>query len=166
MKSRTALTALTVLTVLTASAVAVEAQDPGQLSVERIVASREFAPDFLPPTRWLDDSTYTIVQSRQDGKGADLVAVNAPRGGSSVIVSAEMLVPSGASEPLDLEGYEWSADHNRLLIFTNSARVWRANTRGDYWVLDLKTKQLRKLGGSAAGPPSLRSCFVLRSRTQ
>jgi hypothetical protein len=52
------------------------AQD--QLTVERIVDSREFAPDFLPPTRWLDDSTYTSVQRRPDGKGADLVAVNAP----------------------------------------------------------------------------------------
>ncbi len=29
-------------------------------------------------------------------------------------------------------------DEQKLLIFTNSARVWRSNTRGDYWVLDLR----------------------------
>ena len=38
----------------------------------------------------------------------------------------------------------------RLLIFTNTRRVWRQNTRGDYWVLDLATKKLQKLGGNAA----------------
>ncbi|HYE57180.1 MAG TPA: S9 family peptidase, partial [Rhodothermales bacterium] len=34
----------------------------------------------------------------------------------------------------------------KLLIYTNSARVWRANTRGDYWVLDLDNGRLRQLG--------------------
>ena len=101
---------LVVIALLTTPAGSAAAQ--GQLTVERIVASREFAPDFLPPTRWLDDSTYTIVQRRQDGKGADLVAVNAPRGRTSVLVSAEMLLPSGAAAPLEIEGYEWSADHS------------------------------------------------------
>ena len=41
---------------------------------------------------------------------------------------------------------------NRVLVFTNSKRVWRQNTRGDYWVLDRKSGVLRKLGNS--GPPS------------
>src|SRR5205823_6505530 len=42
-----------------------------------------------------------------------------------------------------------------LLIFTNSARVWRANTRGDFWVLDLTAKTLKKLGGVSARPSTL-----------
>ena len=36
-----------------------------------------------------------------------------------------------------------------MLIFTNSRRVWRKNTRGDYWVFDLNGRDLRKLGGDA-----------------
>jgi dipeptidyl-peptidase-4 len=39
-----------------------------------------------------------------------------------------------------------------VLIFTNSKQVWRTNTRGDYWVLDLSGWTLKKLGGD--GPPS------------
>ena len=123
--------------------------------------SREFAPDFLPPTRWLDDSTYTSVQRRPDGKGADLVAVNAPSGRTTVIVSAETLLPPGATEPLAIEGYQWSADHNRLLIFTNSARVWRANTRGDYWVLDLRPSSSASWAGPDAKPSTLHVRQVL-----
>ena len=37
-------------------------------------------------------------------------------------------------------------------MFTNTVRVWRRNTRGDYWVLDVASGALRKLGGVA--PPS------------
>ena len=122
-----------------------------QLTVERIGEFRAEAP---PATRWLDDSTYTIVQRRPDGKGADLVAVNARDGRTTTLVNAETLLPAGAADALEIEGYQWSADRARLLVFTNSARVWRANTRGDYWALDLRTKQLRKLGADAR-PSSL-----------
>ena len=38
--------------------------------------------------------------------------------------------------PLAIEDYAWSGDGARLLIFTNTRKVWRDNTRGDYWVLD------------------------------
>ena len=37
--------------------------------------------------------------------------------------------------------YEFSADESRVLIYTNSQRVWRRNTRGDYWVLDVATRE-------------------------
>jgi dipeptidyl-peptidase-4 len=114
----------------------------------------EFRGEPAPATRWLDDSTYTIVQRRPEGRGADLVAVNARDGRTTTLVNAETLLPTGATEPLAIEGYQWSADRSKLLVFTNSARVWRANTRGDYWVLDLRTKQLKKLGADAK-PSSL-----------
>src|SRR5213075_1653232 len=56
---------------------------------------------------------------------------------------------------IDIEDYSWSPDGKRLLVFTNSQRVWRENTRGDYWVLDLGNWRLRKLGGAAAKPSTL-----------
>jgi dipeptidyl-peptidase-4 len=35
-----------------------------------------------------------------------------------------------------------------MLIFTNSRKVWRKKTRGDYWVLDITARDLRQLGGA------------------
>ena len=58
-------------------------------------------------------------------------------------------------QPLSVEEFSLTADEQKLLIFTNSARVWRSNTRGDYWVLDLKANTLRKLGGPDAKPSTL-----------
>ena len=61
-------------------------------------------------------------------------------------------MPPGESAPLAIDDYAFSDDQSLVLIFTNSKRVWRANTRGDYWVLDRASHELRKLGGDA--PPA------------
>jgi len=99
--------------------------------------------------RWLSDDTYTMLEPSPDGAGTDIVAYDAA-GTRTVKVPAARLRPAGAAAPLDVEGYAWSADGTRLLVFTNTRQVWRENTRGDYWVLDLRTGALRRLGGTAA----------------
>jgi dipeptidyl-peptidase-4 len=120
------------------------------LTVERIFSSSEFSSRGFS-ARWdREGAAYLRVERRPgDAKGASLVRRDAASGREEVLVSAADLVPPGAAEPLSLEGYEASADFSRLLIFTNSRRVWRRNTRGDYWVLDRTSRTLRKLGGDA-----------------
>jgi len=133
-----------------AVAVAQPPATSSRLTVERIFGSREFAARGAGQLRWLDDSTYVALQTNpQQNDAAELVRFNARTGAREVLVPSTSLTPNGASAPLDVEDYFWSPDHKRLLIFTASERVWRENTRGDYWVLDLASHQLRKLGGDA-----------------
>jgi dipeptidyl-peptidase-4 len=124
--------------------------DPSLVTVERIYNTRDFRGQGFGQVRWLDDSTYTAVEPGAGGAGTQLVRVDAASGRKSTLVEAAWLVAPGGKDTIELEDYDWSSDHGKLLIFTNSARVWRANTRGDYWVLDLATKTLRQLGGPAA----------------
>jgi dipeptidyl-peptidase-4 len=79
-------------------------------------------------------------------EGGGIVRVDLPDSKETVIVSKEMLTPTGQSKALGVRNFAFSNDGKKLLIFTNSKRVWRYNTRGDYWVLDLNSKQLRQLG--------------------
>jgi dipeptidyl-peptidase-4 len=123
------------------------------LTVERIF-STEFQPQAVGRSRWLDDSTYTMLDQKQSG-GSDLVRVDAASGQRSVLIPATRFQPVGAKDPLHVEDYSWSDDQKKLLIFTNSARVWRENTRGDFWVLDVASGELTKLGGRAAKPSTL-----------
>ena len=133
-----------------AVAVAQPPATSSRLTIERIFGSREFAARGAGQLRWLDDSTYVALQANpQQNDAAELVRFNARTGAREVLVPSTSLTPNGASAPLDVEDYFWSPDHKRLLIFTASERVWRENTRGDYWVLDLASHQLRKLGGDA-----------------
>lgn len=102
-----------------------------------------------------DGSGYLMLEPAASNKDAlDLVRYDAASGARSILVSAESLTPPGAKSPLTIEEFTLSAGNNRLLVFTNSERVWRSNTRGDYWIFDLSSKKLQKLGGEAK-PSSL-----------
>ncbi len=124
------------------------------LTLERIFKGEEFREESLETFRWLKKiGFYTMKKESEEIKGAfDIVRVNAETGDSEVWVPASHLIPSGASSPLKIENFTWSDNEGLLLIYTNSKRVWRQNTRGDYWVYDTASKELRKLGGDA--PPS------------
>ena len=61
-------------------------------------------------------------------------------------MNAKQLVPNGGKKPLSIDNYIWSDDNNKLLIFTNTRKVWRQNSRGDYWVLNLVDGKLSQLG--------------------
>jgi len=127
-----------------------ENADDRLLTVERIFAAREFVPERFGPARWLPDGrSFTVVErSKEVEGGMDIIRVDASTGERRVVVSASSLIEPGKSTPLRIEDYSWSADGSLLLIYTNSRRVWRLNTRGDYWVYDMKSGRLKKLGAN------------------
>ena len=134
-------------------------QLPGQVpdtvraTVHRIFGTRDFAPERFGPARWIENgAAYTTVERSTSGSGMDIVRYETATGARSVYVAAREMTPAGDSVPLDFDDYDWSSDRGKLLLFTNTRRVWRANTRGDYWVLDRAAKRLFKLGGD--GPAS------------
>ena len=139
--------AVTLLLVLDLVAIAQQSDRARVLEerLTRIFASSEFQVPRFGPARWLGDGTaYTTVES------GEIVRYDAASGARSVLVAGSRLTPAGAKTALSLDDYAWSRDGQRLLIFTNTRRVWRQNTRGDYWVLDVASGALRKLGGEAA----------------
>ena len=137
------------LLVIAATPLLGQAADPGRLTLQRIFASRDFFGERFGPAKWLaSGDAYTTLELAVGG-GTDIVRYDAATGARTVLVPSSRLIPSGASEPIDIEDYSWSPDGTRLLVFTNSQRVWRENTRGDFWVLDVGSWRLRKLGGSA-----------------
>jgi dipeptidyl-peptidase-4 len=120
------------------------------LTVRRIFDGSEFGGESFSG-RWLEDgSAYTTWEtSTVTSGGKDLVRHDPKSGERTVLVPAAEFVPHGESAPLAIEGHTWSKDRSRLLLYTHSKRVWRTNSRGDYWVLDRTSRELFKLGGEA-----------------
>ena len=127
------------------------------LTLDRIFGSGEFAAHHVSSIRWTADGKgYTELEPGTGAHGGrDLVRYDVASGKREVVVSAERLLMPGGDTPIEIEGYQWSADGKRLLIFTNAQRVWREDTRGDYWVIDVASGPPRKLGGLAAAPSTL-----------
>lgn len=133
------------------SLVYAQSNNEPNVSLAQIFTDGDFQQQGFGPARWLDDNSYTTVEASAAVNGArDIIQYEAATGARTVLVSARDLIPAGAAQPLALHNYAWSPDGRTLLLFTNSRRVWRANTRGDYWILNLDTKALRQLGGDAA----------------
>ena len=114
-----------------------------------------YRPKSFGPARWIDDGArYTTVEPPKEGpkgqeRGQEIVEYETATGARKVLISASALTPAGTKAPLAIDDYIWSPDSKQMLLFTNTKRVWRANTRGDYWLLDLATGKLRKLGGDS-----------------
>ncbi|MGA0558543.1 S9 family peptidase [Larkinella sp. VNQ87] len=96
--------------------------------------------------RWLPDGRTYLSITRESIVRTDVVS-----GQESTFLSKEQLTPPGAPKPLTVAGFALSQDSSRVLIFTNTARVWRYNTRGDYYLLDRKSNQLRQIGKNQPG---------------
>jgi dipeptidyl-peptidase-4 len=79
-------------------------------------------------------------------QGSSISLVQLPSFTKKTVVDKNMLIPPGGNSPLDIYNFFFSANGTKALIYTNTQKVWRYNTRGDYWLVDLNTKTLRQLG--------------------
>ena len=59
----------------------------------------------------------------------------------TAFVTKAQLTPAGAPA-LDIASFAFSMDNQQLMVFTNTAKVWRYNTMGDYWVLNIASGKL------------------------
>ena len=139
-----------IVSILALATTTITAQPPALDDALRAIFERkEFEVQSPGPTAWLDGGTrYTAIHKST----RDLVAYDTATGTEQILVPASALVLPGAKEPMDIDEYAWSSDKSKLLLFTNTRKVWRANTRGDYWVLTIdkgKPGTLKKLGGDA-----------------
>jgi dipeptidyl-peptidase 4 len=91
--------------------------------------------------RWsADGNSYYRIEKNE------LVQYTLPDNKPAVILSKQQLTPAGDTSPLQFSFYSFSSDQQKVLLFTNTKRVWRLNSKGDYWMLDRKTGTLSQLG--------------------
>jgi dipeptidyl-peptidase-4 len=98
-----------------------------------------------PPTgiHWMKDGNGFYEE-----ESGEIAQYRLPSLSKAVIADRNALTPKGSSTPLKVRNFFFSNDANKLLIYTNSKRVWRYDTRGDYWLLDLDDNKLTQIGKS------------------
>ncbi len=129
---------LSAVTLLTA-ALSMQAQP--ELTLEDIYAKGTFRMRGVPQPTWMEDGrSYSAMT------GEGLVRIDAATLAETVVVPMSAFIPEGADRPVRAEDYTWSEDKTKLVVYTNSRRVWRRNTRGDYWLLDIAAGTIRQLG--------------------
>ena len=118
-----------------------------KLTLEDIYTNGLYRSKGIGQLRWMkDNKSYSTLEYNTTAKGYDIVRYDVEGGTKTVLVNAGQLLPQGTAKPLGIDDYTWSDDNSKLLIFTNTRKVWRYNTRGDYWVLNLSNGKLKQLG--------------------
>lgn len=102
--------------------------------------------------QWFKDgASYSRIEEGQ------IVKYVLPSNSKTVIVAKDKLIPKGQANALQLRSFQFSEDGRKVLLFTNTKKVWRYHTRGDYWILDLSTNSLHQVG---KGRPSSSLMFA------
>ena len=127
--------------------------DSSTLTLERVFDSPFFAANRAPQLRWTPDGKSFYRFERREGQRApDMVQVDPASGAQTVIVPGAQFVPAGDTVPLRPAGIQFSDDGRTLLLFTNTARVWRAEHPGRLLGARSRHGQARKLGGRTRSP--------------
>jgi dipeptidyl-peptidase-4 len=109
---------------------------PNQLTIERIFKRADFQSARLPTVRWMHDG-HSFIDIRPNAEGgSDIVRTDVATGVTQVLVSATEL------NRLTIEDVALSPDESKLLLFHDSVRLWRTNTRGVYHIFELATRRL------------------------
>ncbi|UOR04137.1 S9 family peptidase [Hymenobacter aerilatus] len=95
-----------------------------------------------PGTQWTKDG-YGYMRA-QDGEIVQLDLRDPSK--KVTLVSKQMLTPAGQQAPIGVRRFAFSDNGQKVLINTNTKKVWRYDTRGDYWVYDQTAKTLKQVG--------------------
>ena len=141
------------------------------LTLEAIFKDYTYDPREPGQIRWLEDGSgytaletveeYRDVEPERDEEGEiikwaeDIIFYDPATLARNILISAGQLTPKGEEKALTIDDYSWSEDRSKLLIYTNSVKVWRTKSRGDYWVLDVESGDLWQLGGDEAEESTL-----------
>ena len=102
----------------------------------------EVKAQFGSGTQWTKDgNSYLQVQN-----GSIVQTAISDPSKQNVVVNAQLLTPKGRTGPIAVRSFTFSEDSKKALIYTNTKKVWRYDTRGDYWLADLSAKTLKQIG--------------------
>ncbi|MES2418661.1 MAG: S9 family peptidase [Bacteroidota bacterium] len=76
----------------------------------------------------------------------EIITVTLPKNEKKIIISRALLTPQNTANPLTVRSFQLTDDGTKALIYTNTKRVWRQDSRGDYWVADIASNKLTQVG--------------------
>lgn len=94
------------------------------------------------PIKWAQDGNSYFQIER-----GEVIQIMLPSNERKTLLSKSDLTPQGGNT-LPVRSFSITPDGSQILIYTNTVKVWRLDTKGDYWVYNRKSKSLAKLGRS------------------
>jgi dipeptidyl-peptidase-4 len=141
---------------LVMSAAGAQPVEAPPLTLEALFASPTYAPKYFEGGRWAEEGpVLRYVDSDADAGTTSLVELNLETDDRRTLIDGTALRnPDATGEDdalIQIEDYAYSPDGAKVLIYTDSERVWRLNTKGYYYVYDLPTGRVSAIAPRADG---------------
>ena len=95
-----------------------------------------------------DGNHYTSLEMNDKGAESAVVKYEYKTGKKiGNIISSSELISALTGKPITIDSYEFSADENKILIATETEKIYRHSTREVYYVYDIKTQKLDDVAG-------------------
>lgn len=113
-------------------------------TLENIIKKNEFRAKGVYGFRSMNDGQH--YSSRAEGN----ILVYSYKTGelTDTLVKGDELIPPGGDEPISIMNYEFSKDEKKILIPTDTEKIYRRSSKSNYYVWDTETKSLQQLSAN------------------
>ncbi len=125
---------------------------PPHLTLESIHLNGTFGGNEFRSGQWAERGPIVrYIEQSKSGKGTDLVAYDLEKDERFLLLNGDLLCAPDVGRIVDIHGYTFSRDESKVLIFTDSEKVWRAATKGYYYLYDLERAELIPISDREVG---------------
>ena len=143
------LAALVLVTLASASA---QPSAPAPLTLEKLFASPEFFGESFTGGRWADaGAVLRSVDTDAAAGTTSLVELDLTTDRRRTLLDGATLRKPDGEGLIAVEDYAYSADGTKALLYTDSEQVWRLNTAGIYYTVDLASGEVAPVADRALG---------------
>ena len=115
-------------------------------TIRDLISSNPIHSKYMSAIKWTSDAEgFTTFEKGKNG-GIEIVRYEAKNNARSIMVKEDLFINPKTNKHIGVSSFAWDESNTKLLIFTNTKKVWRYHTKGDYWLLDTKTNKLQQLG--------------------
>ncbi len=140
---RRAVSGLALLLIVSGNPDLTQGQEGPKFTLESIHASSTFRPETFQGGKWADEGpVITYIEAADTADATHLMRYNLETGTRTRIIDGTNLHAEDVDRIVPIEDYTLSDGGEKVLIYTDSKEVWRANTKGYYYVYDLDDQVL------------------------
>ncbi len=127
-------------------------QSEPEFTLESIHASSAFRPKPFQGGKWADQGPIiTYIEPADTAEATHLMRYNLKTDERTRVLDGANLHAGDVDRIVPIEDYTFSEGREKVLIFTDSEEVWRANTKGYYYVYDLNAQTLTPIADRGDG---------------
>lgn len=121
------------------------------LTLDAIHASDTFDSETFRRGKWADEGPIVRYIEAGANGATHLVAYNLEDDTQERLIDGTKLYANDVQRLIKIEDYAYSQDKSKVLLYTDSERVWRQNTKGYYYLYDLSAETLTGISDRSKG---------------